>query len=280
MKSYLNLGCGNRFHTAWTNIDFVSSDPSVLSHNLRRGIPSPDAAFDVVYHSHLLEHFAKSEALSFLSECRRVLKPEGIIRIAVPDLEQLARMYLLALDRAAAGDEEWERRYQWIMLELLDQTVRERPGGAMAAYLQQEEIPALEFIISRMGREALDLIEACAQSRGKAASRPTARQMSAARLWRGFLRAPRMARERALRLLAGGEYEMLEVGRFRRRGEPHLWMYDRYSLARLLKEAGFRDPQRVGPSESSIPEWSSYNLDTEPDGQVYKPDSLFMEAFK
>ena len=89
-----------------------------------------------------------------------------------------------------------------------------------------------------------------------------------------------MVREAVLRLIAGGEYESLEVGRFRHRGEPHLWMYDRYSLARLLREAGFRDPHRVGPAESSILDWSSYNLDTEPDGQVYKPDSLFMEAFK
>ena len=57
-------------------------------------------------------------------------------------------------------------------------------------------------------------------------------------------------------------------------------MYDRYSLARSLTEAGFGRARPVGPTESRIPGWADYRLDTEPDGTVYKPDSLFMEASK
>jgi len=33
-------------------------------------------------------------------------------------------------------------------------------------------------------------------------------------------------------------------------------------------------------AESYIPDWASFNLDTEPDGTVYKPDSLYIEAIK
>jgi hypothetical protein len=45
-------------------------------------------------------------------------------------------------------------------------------------------------------------------------------------------------------------------------------------------EAGFREPVVRQATESTIPQWSSYHLDTMPDGSVVKPDSIFMEAIK
>ena len=61
---------------------------------------------------------------------------------------------------------------------------------------------------------------------------------------------------------------MLSVARFRSSGEIHQWMYDRYSLKALFEKAGFKDAKRVGPTESRIPDWTSYHLDTDPDGAV------------
>jgi hypothetical protein len=57
-------------------------------------------------------------------------------------------------------------------------------------------------------------------------------------------------------------------------------MYDRYSLGRLLRECGFVEIVQRLASESYIEKWSNFNLDTQPDGTIYKPDSLFMEALK
>jgi hypothetical protein len=57
-------------------------------------------------------------------------------------------------------------------------------------------------------------------------------------------------------------------------------MYDRHSLARLLRTTGFRDPQLQDANTSRIPNWTSFHLDTLPDGQVIKPDLFFMEAIK
>ena len=82
MHKLLNLGCGTRFHRSWTNIDFSSSDKSVIAHNLLKGIQYNDNFFDVVYHSHVLEHFTKSDAKKFLLECFRVLKPNGHFSIS------------------------------------------------------------------------------------------------------------------------------------------------------------------------------------------------------
>jgi predicted SAM-dependent methyltransferase len=83
----LNLGCGSRFHPTWTNLDAISSNAAVRACDLNKGIPFPDNSFQVVYHSHVLEHFPKDKAFELMQECRRVLETGGVIRVAVPALE-------------------------------------------------------------------------------------------------------------------------------------------------------------------------------------------------
>jgi len=57
-------------------------------------------------------------------------------------------------------------------------------------------------------------------------------------------------------------------------------MYDRFSLARLLREAGFSDPKVQDAASSQIPDWDRFHLDRLPDGTLIKPDLFFMEAVK
>ncbi len=275
---YLNLGCGSRFHPAWVNLDFVSSDPSVQAHNLREGIPYSDASFDVVYHSHLLEHFPKDFAPKFLRECRRVLRPGGLLRIVVPDLEVIARNYLEALEAARQGRAGWDANYDWTMIEFYDQTVREKSGGGWLDYLRHDPIPNWEFILQRAGteaRRALLAIRSQAPTGSQEMPQPSARIRSRPGPTRGNWKDI-LARA----LLGKSDFEALQLGRFRRGGEIHLWMYDSYSLARLLQMESYIQPRMVAASESSIANWRSYGLDSEPDGSTYKPDSLFMEARK
>ncbi|HID31335.1 MAG TPA: methyltransferase domain-containing protein [Desulfobacterales bacterium] len=274
---YLNLGCGKRFHPDWTNIDIIASSPHVQVHDLSKGIPFPADTFDVVYHSHLLEHFKRDAALRFTQECYRVLKSGGIIRVALPDLECIARTYLKALERALEGDDEWKCNYEWMVLELYDQTVRERTGGALLEYLKQDPIPNEAFVYERLGGEARQIVQAL-RNKTVGQDNPRPRKCDFLYRVRYFLRCVRANLIR--RLLGERDYRALQIGRFRIQGEVHQWMYDRYSLAQLLKQVGFQHPQLVGPTESRIPGWKDYNLDTDPDGTVYKTDSLYMEAFK
>jgi SAM-dependent methyltransferase len=65
--------------------------------DLTRRLPFGPNTIDAVYHSHLLEHFDPPVAEGFLLEVRRVLKPGGIQRIVVPDLECACRAYLAHL---------------------------------------------------------------------------------------------------------------------------------------------------------------------------------------
>ena len=59
-----------------------------------KSIPEPDNSVSVIYSSHMFEHLDRREATQFLSECHRVLKPDGVIRIAIPNLEIPINVYL------------------------------------------------------------------------------------------------------------------------------------------------------------------------------------------
>jgi len=58
-----------------------------------------------------------------------------------------------------------------------------------------------------------------------------------------------------------------------------MWMYDRHSLSKLLKEIGFVATEVKTPLTSNIPHWNKYELD-EKNGAIFDPTSLFMEAKK
>ena len=59
--------------------------------NVTRRFPFRDATFDCVYSSHMLEHLDPRDANHCLKESRRVLKQGGVLRVAVPDLDQVVR---------------------------------------------------------------------------------------------------------------------------------------------------------------------------------------------
>jgi predicted SAM-dependent methyltransferase len=238
-----NLGCGSRHHGDWINVDFHGDGRTVLPWDLRQGLPFPDGSCDVVYSSHAIEHFTRAGARRFLGECLRVLRPGGVLRIVAPDLEGVVRTYLSCLEAARRGDSGAPERYEWIVIELLDQLVRHRGGGEMLRYWAREVVPAEGFVAERVGTE--------------------------------YLRARPHCRGR---VVPDTEPDAAEVGRFRLGGEVHQWMYDSYSLGRLLEDCGFVQVRTCAAHESAIANFAGYNLDTEPDGSVYKPDSFFLEA--
>ncbi len=64
-------------------------------------IPLPDASVDVLYSSHMVEHLDRESAKAFFLEIQRVLMPNGIVRIVVPDLEKLVAEYVIQKDADA-----------------------------------------------------------------------------------------------------------------------------------------------------------------------------------
>jgi predicted SAM-dependent methyltransferase len=269
----INLGCGWHYHKDWINLDSSAGGQEVVKHNLLEGIPFPDNYFDVVYHSHVLEHFSKTDAIRFIQECHRVLVSGGVIRIAVPDLETIVEEYKKWLELALQGDQEAQANYDWIMLELYDQCVRNYSGGEMGKYLQGD-LPNQDFVSSRMG----SLIDSVKKTKHQSVKNSSSFSIK--------LLTKKLLPAYVIRYLWGKpedrklEATYKKIGKFRLSGEIHQWMYDRFSLSRLLLEVGFKEPKVCTAFESIIPSWHDYHLDVEPDGSIYKPDSLFMEAIK
>lgn len=58
----------------------------------------PDDCADVVYASHMLEHLSRAQAAAFLAEAHRVLKPDGKLRLVLPDMRLLVEEYLSSHD--------------------------------------------------------------------------------------------------------------------------------------------------------------------------------------
>ena len=277
----LNLGCGNRYHPEWTNINFTSTGDGVIAHNLTQGIPFPDNYFDVVYHSHVLEHFPKAQAEDFIKDCYRVLRPQGILRVVVPDLEEIARTYLDALDKVNNGFREWDDNYQWILLEMYDQTVRNQTGGEMVNFISRRDLSNQDFLIKRCGLEIKNIILATQEPIIEKTSPPDGKMKKLLKHIYRLLRYPDYRRQEILKLiLKPTELESLRIGQFRQSGEIHQWMYDYYSISLLLNNYGLSGIIRRSAHESYIPKWTNFNLDTEPDGTIYKPDSLYVEAIK
>jgi len=113
----LNLGCGSQLAEGWINVDYsvgarfskipffhflnrkfrlfdMDWNKQIYLHDLTKTFPWSDSTVDVIYSSHTLEHFSKTAGRNFLTECHRVLRRDGIIRIIVPDLRWYIFDYL------------------------------------------------------------------------------------------------------------------------------------------------------------------------------------------
>jgi predicted SAM-dependent methyltransferase len=273
---YLNLGCGTRCLDNWINIDFIKSRKGVIAHNLLKGIPYPDEYFDVVYSSHVLEHFNKKQGEFFIKECFRVLKKNGVLRIVVPDLEQIVKSYINQLELARNEENEIKHEnYSWSVLELFDQTVREFSGGQMKEIWSKSTIINESFIIERVGNEFVDYRTNLLNER----------KLTSSLKFHYFKKLTEFVISKVKKILNQlikkiKIFEEIKIGKFRLGGEVHKWMYDSYSLGHLLKSKKFKRVIKSDAFGSVIPDWELHQwLDVE-NGVVRKPDSLFMEAIK
>lgn len=121
---YVQYGCGWSDPEGWQNYDasptlrferipllgsLYTKNASRFPQNVRygdivRGLPLAEESCAGIYCSHVLEHLALDDADKALANTYRYLKRGSTFRIVVPDLEQLARDYLVNSSTAAAHD--------------------------------------------------------------------------------------------------------------------------------------------------------------------------------
>lgn len=241
-------------------------------YDITRGLPFEDQQYDAVYHSHVLEHLDPTDGDRLLADCYRVLKPSGVLRIVIPNLEQIATLYLENHRQAWEGDETAAANYDWIKLELLDQLVRNYSGGRMGQYMAGDQCSNSEFVQSRVGDE----FARCQNSQLRQIVKTNP---SLAERINGSIKQTKAQFTRwVVRRLMGKEaLRSFEEGLFRSQGEIHRWMYDRHSLRTLCNSCGFVDFKVQTATESFIEGYESFELDARK-GNVRKPDSLFVEC--
>ncbi len=106
----VNVGCGDQPLPGFVNLD-LDRDAD-LKLDVRRGLPFADGTVDGIHSEHFVEHLTQGELLAFLRECRRALRPGGVVRVATPDLAEIVRCY---------ADPDWHERcglkdygYDWL----------------------------------------------------------------------------------------------------------------------------------------------------------------------
>jgi len=108
MMRKLNIGAGALWRSdGWETLD--SGTTKFKSDKYHHGViwdmPFDSNSFDIVFASHILEHVPHYRIQKSLSEVNRILKPGGIFRLAVPDLNKAAKAYV-------SGDVDFFRRGQ------------------------------------------------------------------------------------------------------------------------------------------------------------------------
>jgi SAM-dependent methyltransferase len=153
----LNLGCGTKTSEHCVNVDYsmymilrqnawalplvgpiIGTDRverikamrgTMVRQNLKSGLPFATGFADAAYHSHVMEHIPRDAVVGFQKEILRVLKPGGIQRLCLPDLEQLVREYARSLDDDDATNDA-SHRHDDRVAAMFEQCVRDVPGGA------------------------------------------------------------------------------------------------------------------------------------------------------
>jgi len=246
-KTYLNIACGTRMNPEWNNLDFSpyarlrkhlwiadllklvgllsevryrklkEIDKDIIYWDVvKRGyLPFDDNTFDAVYHCHFIEHIEYNQVLNFLSECLRILKVGGIIRIVFPDLYQQIVYYLETYNLCTVNFSSAIDNHLRNIENLLHQLVANESTHNI------DEKPVVRFL------------------------------------------------ERIIR------------GNPKKMGWSHRWMYDKFTMQKLLSEVGFQEVQVLNAFSSNIPGFHSYCLDIDKHGiPHYSSGSLFMEAIK
>jgi len=267
-QKYLNLACGDFYITNnnWVNLDWYPHSKYVKQTNLLEKLRFKDETFEVVYTSHFIEHIPRENLDFVLRECFRVLKPGGVIRIVVPDLENIVREYTRNLDRGELEKAEFNT------IELLDQCVRTRSGGQLASFRARQDITQeiREYISERTGYVHKNVTN-----------------LTGIRQKKSRLKLPKVTRRRVQWVYCKfltkfmPRWFVLNHINFTNTGELHKWVYDVNSLTNHLTSSGFKKILRYTSNTSQIKQFPFFPLDLDEKQRSRKgSESIYIEAIK
>ncbi len=236
--------------------------------DVRKGIPYPDASFDLIYCYHILEHLTVEEAPAFVSEIKRILKPGGICRFSTPDLASKAMFYKKSyLAYKNEPNELNRKRYEWAKISAFEQTYRTKMGGVLLEKINQNDYD-LEYTIKTTG-DVVDLVKRI-QAQPKKLNNIWQNKNLAIllkELYYGFLR-------RIWLKITSPSTVMKKTY------EKEKWYYDSISLSILAHKVGFSKIVECDYKTSLFPNWENLQFDTSALGSYEMERSVYLEVIK
>jgi SAM-dependent methyltransferase len=89
----LHWGCGPITPYGWINSDIAPAPGVDVVADIREGLPLPHDAFDYTVSIHALPEIPYSDLDGAVRELHRVLRPGGVLRLGLPDLEKAIAAY-------------------------------------------------------------------------------------------------------------------------------------------------------------------------------------------
>jgi predicted SAM-dependent methyltransferase len=89
----LQIGSGFNILDGWLNSDYQPIPTDLFRLDATKTFPIGDNEFDYIFSEHIIEHIEYAEGLSMLSECFRILRQNGTIRVSTPNLPFLLDLY-------------------------------------------------------------------------------------------------------------------------------------------------------------------------------------------
>ena len=139
-----------------------------------RNLALPLGSVDGFYASHVLEHLSRSDCANFLDKVRAWLKPDGVLRVVLPDLRLMAARYLRGdydanrfiecTDLAGARSNPFSlSKHQWMYDVDSFRKILEQLGyrGIAASEFAQSSMKELAELDSRERRDESFYMEAC-----------------------------------------------------------------------------------------------------------------------
>ena len=94
----LHLGCGKRYLEGYIHVDIAEFEHIDYQLPIDDLSTFKDNTAEEIYASHVLEYFDRNDVINVLTEWKRVLKPSGILRLAVPNFPKLVEVYQSSKD--------------------------------------------------------------------------------------------------------------------------------------------------------------------------------------
>lgn len=89
----VHLGSGTNHLPGWINVDIERGLHPDVRADLRAGFPAPEGSVALIHSEHVFEHLELQDGIQLFADCRRILRPDGVIRVAMPDLDRLIDAY-------------------------------------------------------------------------------------------------------------------------------------------------------------------------------------------